>query len=951
MVLIFLALILLVTPSVNLIFFTTTIGNTGDDLKLQYSFPAASSGSTARIPDLVGAGDSSVDPNRLLDFENFPVTTGITFIAEALDSDTIRLVFDGDVTASATPNNAWDISGGVTVNSWSVENNHITITYSGTIDDTSMITFNDDDGAITILDADGAGLVNDTVVSVIPAPILTDLSTPTFTAVRTNATQITITFDDNVEIRFNGRSPIAGNYPGNFLEAWHISGGTANVLSWIGDSETDFSSITITHDGAIAPGSTIQYIDQTGLDPQTAGNVELATNTAATIAPTPLFTARTVTSTSILVDINTINGEVSLLNVSPGQWRVNGVQPETATANGPTNQVFIGVPRAPDTAYTPTVTYLGGDDLTSPLVYHSSSPLAGQSISDDSFDAIAEDKTPPAVDSARLILPDRNVVRLTYTEEVLYNLNIGNNFQIVGARLSPGGVAQTISATNLLEIPGLGSSGEDEFTRFYDISFTSRGTIHNDLDANELFSLRSSIPGGENFDDRAGNRVPNFANQLISLGAPPPKFTAELVNSGLVRVTFDRVVDLIGDRPATSWVAPTGVTVESWGSPRGSTVSTIDINIDSQTDFPVTGLASLRYNEVEGTIIRAGNDTEAIVRTVTITDDDITDSVAPRFVHAGISSNNTIDRTSFVKPGDRISVAIAATEPIRIIPDRSNIAGISGDNFSFGAAVHTVGSAPNNVDFITNVSQATLPAGFTGVRDGRPIPFSIQYEDASGNRASGTITRTNDDSGLIFDGTAPTITRAVVVEPTVVQLFFSEPVLYNTNQLVGSYELRGDNIPLNTVSTSIDPTPNSGIMNGDPIDTLFITYPVSISPDAVTLFLDYQAALFSTAQQLTDPAGNPVPDTLNQRITNGDDEQPDFIASRTNENTIVVTFSKAVNTTDTTARGWTVSGERVISSTAVDVGRTITLTTSTNHDTGITPNVRYSGAGDLHFFF
>ena len=234
-------------------------------------------------------------------------------------------------------------------------------------------------------------------------------------------------------------------------------------------------------------------------------------------------------------------------------------------------------------------------------------------------------------------------------------------------------------------------------------------------------------------------------------------------------------------------------------------------------------------------------------------------------------------------------------------------------------------------------------------RDIQDVDFDIRYMDTAGNTDSQrtVASATTDGSSINIDVRPPAITEATVIEPTVIELTSGEPVLFNSAQggNVYSVSVSGTAFTVSSVTAPMDVT------SGQSTTTLFLNLASSIESDASDIILTYNTAGISGAIPLTDRAGNSVPNGDQTNVINGDEDQPTFTASRTNENTIVVTFSKAVNATDTTGQGWTVSGENVLSSTTVNVARTLELTTSTNYDTGITPTVRYDGSGDLGFFF
>ena len=155
---------------------------------------------------------------------------------------------------------------------------------------------------------------------------------------------------------------------------------------------------------------------------------------------------------------------------------------------------------------------------------------------------------------------------------------------------------------------------------------------------------------------------------------------------------------------------------------------------------------------------------------------------------------------------------------------------------------------------------------------------------------------------LVIETSVPTLVEANVISFNQIQAVFSEPVRQATGSDIGF------TVGLNDSTAAI-----SGIEISGETVTIILVDNVLNSPDA-TITLRYDQS-FGT---IFDLPGNALRSFDETTVLLNPDLLPlTFIADRTAQDTIVLTFSKPVTSTSQSGQGWSLSEGTVQSSTTV----------------------------------
>ena len=390
-----------------------------------------------------------------------------------------------------------------------------------------------------------------------------------------------------------------------------------------------------------------------------------------------------------------------------------------------------------------------------------------------------------------------------------------------------------------------------------------------------------ALSGSGEISDLAGNALVAVSSITVSDGIAP-QFSARITGDTQVTVDFTEPVSS-ADNSYLHWEfshadgsAPHTAPLSA--ASLSSLTSSMALQLNRALPLPTADL-SIEYLGVGTVSDGAGNEL------------------------AAASAEVSEDRRPFIESARATAadtVVVTFTKPVSSAAAPADLAGawsVSGGDADAPAqlGVQSASSLQNPTRALTLTLSGSLP-------DTKPDGVSVAYDSTPD---SGTAVAVSDAGGAalldasvsVSDGIAPTF-AASSPAPDKVRVVFSEPVSYTSTPAAATWILGGANLPPG-VAVSANPAVSgartalltlSGSLN-DPVGDVTLRYDDGPGNARDASGNDLESA---TAPVARDPAPT---------ITS---------AKATKINEITVTFSKAVLTSDTEGRGWSVSGTDAI---------------------------------------
>jgi hypothetical protein len=589
----------------------------------------------------------------------------------------------------------------------------------------------------------------------------------------TTITNTSITFDNTVPA-FSATAPASStsvntaNVSYTLSEAiasgsitWTRTGGTADAGSPRVQSLTGaelaagaHTNITLTNNPALVNG-TIYTVTFNGTD-AAVNAATTVTKTAVTFdnSPPAIFTVgavTTATGTVVANYWNGTNGSVNIVVPIANDASLNGGSVQLMMKNGSTSFTniesasTISVINANKTINIPAATLIAHASYGETEVLSFTAvitDLAGNTrTGTQSGTSLTVDTTPPSVVTTSFFADNAavsahfhnyncdgtNTDKESTTEFI--HLQLSEALQISNGTFVDIGTPGFSVSTGVFDETCEGSAGSRRGASVYHSSST---TIHLKSNADGQWNGTTTIsftPGGSNIKDVAGNEMGTLTNVLPSDNQAPELVTGLVFSpngTSAETITFQLSETLnasVGTTPTGFSTTPADASMtQSYNS------ATNTITLTSSANEKWTDAVTVTYALSGNVVDPANNELGAFTLPI-------------RLINVNLSSNNGNTPAAKAKTGNTITLGFTTTTPLSATP-----------TVTIGGQAATVTGGPVNYS-ATITASAALP-------EGTPLAIAINVETAADIT---DVIVTTDDSQMIYDKTAPSITPITIV--------------------------------------------------------------------------------------------------------------------------------------------------------------------------------------------
>ena len=924
--------------------------------------------------------DVSPQENPLETFAQFQVTNNLDTTAPTVDSaatsdtTTIKLTLSEDVELSDSSANisanftlSGDITNSLTVSSVSVSENIVTLGLDNTLDDDDTISVAYAQGSDTIDDVSANSLASFGPISV--TNNIADTTAPTIASASvTNATRITVTYDDSIDVTTTDGSGFTLSGQGATVTANTDPGGTGNslILTVSGITTADVPNVIYTATaGTVVDDAANAAADQT------------FTGTTDDAPPTVDSAATSDTTTIKLTLSEDVELSDSSANIS-ADFTLSGDITNSLTVSSVSvseNIVTLGLDNTLDDDDTISVAYAQGSDTIDDVSANSLASFGPISVTNN-----IADTTAPTIASASVTNATR--ITVTYDDSIDVTTTDGSGFTLSGqgatvtANTDPGGTGNslilTVSGITTADVPNViytataGTVVDDAANAAADQTFT--GTTDDapptvdSAATSDTTTIKLTLSEDVELSDSSANISADFTlsgDITNSLTVSSVSVSENIVTLGLdntlddddtISVAYAQGSDTIDDVSANSLASfgPISVTnniadttAPTIASASVTNATRITVTYDDSIDVTTTDGSGFTLSK--GTVT-ANTDPGGTGNSLILTVSGITTADVPNVIYtatagtvvddaANAAADQTFTGTTDDAPPTVDSAATSDTTTIKLT--LSEDVELSDSSANISADFTLSGDITNSLTVSSvSVSENIVTLGLDNTLDDDDT-ISVAYaqgsdtiDDVSANSLAsfGPISVTNN-----LDTTAPTVDSAATSDTTTIKLTLSEDVELSDSSanISANFTLSGDITNSLTVSS------------------------VSVSENIVTLGLDntlddddtISVAYAQGSDTIDDVSANSLASFGPISVTNNiaDTTAPTIAsASVTNATRITVTYDDSIDVTTTDGSGFTLSKGTVTANTDPGgTGNSLILTVS-GITTADVPNVIYT---------
>ncbi len=918
-----------------------------------------------------------VSANSLASFRPISVTNNLDTTAPTVDSaatsdtTTIKLTLSEDVELSDSSANisanftlSGDITNSLTVSSVSVSENIVTLGLDNTLDDDDTISVAYAQGSDTIDDVSANSLASFGPISV--TNNIADTTAPEIVSASvTNATRITVTYDDSIDVTTTDGSGFTLSK--GTVTANTDPGGTGNLLHLTvsGITTADVPDVIYTATaGRVVDDAANAAADQT------------FTDTTDDAPPTVASAATSDTTTIKLTLSEDVELSDSSANIS-ANFTLSGDITNSLTVSSVSvseNIVTLGLDNTLDDDDTISVAYAQGSDTIDDVSANSLASFGPISVTNN-----IADTTAPEIASASVTNATR--ITVTYDDSIDVTTTDGSGFTLskgtVTANTDPGGTGNslilTVSGITTADVPNViytataGTVVDGAANAAADQTFT--GTTDDapptvaSAATSDTTTIKLTLSEDVELSDSSANISADFTlsgDITNSLTVSSVSVSENIVTLGLdntlddddtISVAYAQGSDTIDDVSANSLASfgPISVTnnIADTTAPEIASASVTNatrITVTYDDSIDVTTTDGSGFTLSKGTVT-ANTDPGGTGNSLILTVSGITTADVPNVIYtatagtvvddaANAAADQTFTGTTDDAPPTVASAATSDTTTIKLT--LSEDVELSDSSANISADFTLSGDITNSLTVSSvSVSENIVTLGLDNTLDDDDT-ISVAYaqgsdtiDDVSANSLAsfGPISVTNN----IADTTAPTIASASVTNATRITVTYDDSIDVTTTDGSGFTLSKG------AVTANTDPggTGNSLILTVSGITTADV-------PNVI-----YTA----TAGTVVDDAANAAADQTFTGTT--DDASPTVASAATSDTTTIkLTLSEDVELSDSSANisaDFTLSGDITNSLTVSSVSiseNIVTLGLDNTLDDDDTISVAYAQGSD-----